>query len=76
MERLTERHCGVAVIKDKTRLSEAMENLAKYEEIGVTSEEIVKLCEDNTKTEKRGGTEERRRLNWEERVMNTFLVGE
>ena len=32
MERLTERHCGVAVIKDKRRLAEAMEKLAAYEE--------------------------------------------
>lgn len=32
MERLTERHCGVAVIKDKSKLKEAMEKLAAYEE--------------------------------------------
>lgn len=32
MERLTERHCGVAVIKDKNKLKEAMEKLAAYEE--------------------------------------------
>ena len=32
MERLTERHCGVAVIKNKSRLKEAMEKLAEYEE--------------------------------------------
>ena len=30
--RLTERHCGVAVIKDKTKLPQAMEKLAKYED--------------------------------------------
>ena len=32
MERLTERHCGVAVIKNKSKLKEAMEKLAAYEE--------------------------------------------
>ena len=32
MERLTTRHNGVAVIKDKTKLKDAMEKLAAYEE--------------------------------------------
>ena len=32
MERLTERHCGVAVIKNKSKLKEAMEKLAAYED--------------------------------------------
>lgn len=32
MERLTIRHCGVAVIKDKSKLKEAMEKLAAYED--------------------------------------------
>lgn len=32
MSRLTERHCGKAVIKDKSLLPEAMEKLAKMEE--------------------------------------------
>lgn len=32
MERLTERHCGVAVIRDKSKLKEAMEKLAAYED--------------------------------------------
>ena len=32
MERLTERHCGVAVIKNKSKLKEALEKLAAYEE--------------------------------------------
>ena len=32
MGRLTERHCGVAVIKDKSKMKEAMEKLAAYEE--------------------------------------------
>lgn len=31
MERLTEYHAGVAVIKDKSRLGEAMAKLAEYE---------------------------------------------
>ena len=33
MERLTIRHSGVAVIKDKSKLKEAMEKLARYEEL-------------------------------------------
>lgn len=33
MERLTTRHSGVAVIKDKSKLKEAMEKLARIEEI-------------------------------------------
>ena len=33
MERLTTRHNGVAVIKDKTKLKDAMEKLAAYEEV-------------------------------------------
>lgn len=32
MERLTTRHSGVAVIKDRSRIKEAMEKLARYEE--------------------------------------------
>lgn len=31
-ERLTTYHCGKAVIKDKSKLSEAMEKLAEFEE--------------------------------------------
>ncbi len=41
MERLTERHAGVAVIKDKSRQKDAMEALARYEETGLTPEEIM-----------------------------------
>ena len=41
MERLTERHAGVAVIKDKSRQKDAMEALARYEETGLTQEEIM-----------------------------------
>ena len=33
MERLTEYHNGVAVIKDKSKLKEAMEKLAHYEDM-------------------------------------------
>ena len=41
MERLTERHAGVAVIKDKSWQKDAMEALARYEETGLTPEEIM-----------------------------------
>ena len=33
MSRLTERHCNVAVIKDKSLLPKAMEKLARVEDI-------------------------------------------
>lgn len=33
MERLTTRHSGVAVIKDKSKHKEAMEKLANYEDV-------------------------------------------
>lgn len=33
MSRLTEYHCGVAVIKDKKRLKDAMHKLANYEDL-------------------------------------------
>ena len=42
MERLTTRHCGVAVIKDKSKLKEAMEKLAVYEE---AEERKIKPCD-------------------------------
>lgn len=42
MERLTTRHNGVAVIKDKSKHKEAMEKLARYEE---TEENGCKGCE-------------------------------
>ena len=45
MERLTERHCGVAVIEDKNRLSEAMELQARYEETGLPLEQVRELKE-------------------------------
>lgn len=39
-ERLTTYHCGKAVIKDKSKLSEAMEKLAKLEDEEETSKWI------------------------------------
>lgn len=47
MERLTERHSGIAVIRDKNRHKEAMEVLAKYEETGLTTEQVQELKEKN-----------------------------
>lgn len=41
MERLTTRHSGVAVIKDKSKIKEAMEKLAQYEETGLTPKEVI-----------------------------------
>lgn len=41
MSRLTEYHCGVAVIKNKELLKEAMEKLARYEDLE-DKEEIEK----------------------------------
>lgn len=43
MERLTIRHSGVAVIKDKSKIKEAMEQLALYEETGLTPEEVIRV---------------------------------
>ena len=37
-ERLTTYHCGKAVIKDKNKLSEAIEKLAEFEEKDRTCE--------------------------------------
>lgn len=48
MERLTERHSGVAVIRDKNRHREDMEVLAKYEETGLTTEQVQQLKERDT----------------------------
>lgn len=39
--RYTEYHVGKAVIKDKNKLSEAMEKLARYEDV----EEKDRLCQ-------------------------------
>ena len=46
MERLTTRHNGVAVIKDRSRIKEAMEKLARYEE----QEDCVEDCKNCWKT--------------------------
>lgn len=43
MSRLTEYHCGVAVIKDKHRISEALHKLAVYEDLE-ESDERVQEC--------------------------------
>lgn len=45
MERYTEYHCGVAVIKDKEKLKDAMEVLATYEDIGLSPEQVQELKE-------------------------------
>lgn len=53
MDRLTERHVGVAVFKDKHNLKAAAEKLAAYEETGCTPEEVASLKEfDNSNTQK------------------------
>lgn len=41
MERLTEYHAGVAVIKDKAQQKKAMAKLAAYENTGLTPREIT-----------------------------------
>jgi hypothetical protein len=43
MERYTTRHHGVAVIKDKDKLKEAMQRLAEYEDLGVDPEQIKEM---------------------------------
>lgn len=40
MERLTEYICGVAVIRNKNLINKAMYNLARYEDTGLTPEEV------------------------------------
>lgn len=40
MERLTEYSCGVAVIRNKNLINKAMYNLARYEDTGLTPEEV------------------------------------
>ena len=45
MERLTTRHNGVAVIKDKSRHKEAMEKLARYEE-PITNADCIRAMSD------------------------------
>ncbi len=52
MERLTEYHNGVAVIKDKSRLKEAMQRLAEYENTGLTPEKLLEMDEAYTQQAK------------------------
>lgn len=40
MERLTEYRCGVAVIRNKNLINKAMYDLARYEDTGLTPEEV------------------------------------
>ena len=40
MERLTEYSCGVAVIRNKNLINKAMYDLARYEDTGLTPEEV------------------------------------
>ena len=44
MERFTEYHCGVAVIKDKNLLKEAMAKLAAYEDAEEEGRLVVLPC--------------------------------
>lgn len=43
MERLTEYSCGVAVIRNKNLINKAMYDLARYEDTGLTPEEVEEL---------------------------------
>lgn len=43
MERYTEYHCGVAVIRDKEKLPEALKLLAAVEDMGLTLTELSEL---------------------------------
>lgn len=45
MERLTTRHNGVAVIKDKSKHKEAMERLARYEELEEQGKLKIQSCD-------------------------------
>lgn len=46
--RYTEYHCGVAVIKDKSRHKETMQQLAAYEDTGLTPEQVQQLKDRDT----------------------------
>ena len=50
MSRLTEYHCGVAVIKDKNKLKDAMQKLANYEDLEEQGL-ILKLQKDGEQNE-------------------------
>lgn len=43
MERLTEYHAGVAVLKNKEKHKDAMQRLAEYEDIGLEPEQIKEI---------------------------------
>ena len=51
MERLTEYSCGVAVIRNKNLINKAMYDLARYEDTGLTPEE-VKAMKDSKSAER------------------------
>lgn len=46
--RYTEYHCGVAVIKDKRRHKETMQQLSAYEDTGLTPEQVQQLKDRDT----------------------------
>lgn len=54
MSRLTEYHCNVAVIKDKSTLSEAMAKLAKYEDLEDSLFKVYGECEGLLETAVKG----------------------
>lgn len=45
MERYTEYHCRIAVIKDKNKHKEAMEILAAYEDTDLTQEQVQEFAD-------------------------------
>jgi hypothetical protein len=47
MERLTEYSCGVAVIRNKNLINKAMYDLARYEDTGLTPEEVRALKQES-----------------------------
>ena len=47
MERLTEYRCGVAVIRNKNLINKAMYDLARYEDTGLTPEEVKALKQES-----------------------------
>ena len=47
MERLTEYSCGVAVIRNKNLINKAMYDLARYEDTGLTPEEVKVLKQES-----------------------------
>lgn len=55
MERLTEYSCGVAVIRNKNLINKAMYDLARYEDTGLTPEEVRALKIETGEQECSGG---------------------